>query len=1731
MSNVIANVEGNVVDKFEYKIDNLKTFADSAQGLKDIGIIKSRVSADIEGNVIDKFEYKIDNLKTFADSAKDLGKIGVVKSQVAANIEGNVTDKFEFEIDNLKAFSENAKGLKNIGSFDSKVTANIEGNVVDTFEFKIDNLKKFSDSAKDLKDLGSFESKVKANIEGNVTDKFEFEIDNLKKFSDSAEGLKDIGQIESHVKANIEGNVVDTFEFKIDNLKKFTDSAQDLENIGDVESNVEANVKGNVVDTFEFKIDNLKKFSDSAEGLKDLGDIESTVKANVKGNVIDTFEFKIDNLKIFVDSAKGLKDIGNIESTVKANVKGNVIDKFEFKIDNLKKFAESAEGLKDLGNIKSNVKANIDGNVIDKFEHKIDNLKVFSDSAKGLSNLEKNMKRNVEANIDGNVINASEDNLENLKAFAKSAKTLQDVESSDVTVSVSLKGNLGDNNNIENLVEFAKGAKELQGIESNEVTITATLDGNITDDEIVYKINNLKTFADGAKVLQGIESIESNIKANVEGTVLDTKEFKINNLKTFAESAKGLKDVESVDITIKADIEGDITDYTNSKIENLKVFAESAESLQDVKSSDITVKANLESNLLEWKGTLGYLAQFAESAAELDDVASSDVTVNASVTGDLNDTIITQLEDFSAIVTTLSSVTSPTISVKIDIDSVAIDNAVALLEKVANSGLFKDYSASVQIKADDTLVTSAIQNINNTTLADKTLKISEKGSKTVLDALTKINNKKLNNKTVKVNYVKGTMPSIPPWPGGSDGNKNSPWPLVNGTAHVKGTAWAGGTAYKGGNWGAPRTETALTGELGPELLIRDGRWTTIGENGAEFTQVKKGDIIFNHRQTEELFRNGYVTSGGGRGKAYAEGTAYAGGKSKRKTYTFEYSDSSSTSSSSGSVNTKKSSDYSKDFEEVFDWFEVRMEEIHEDLDLMAAKLENAITLSSKNNILDSMIATNKTQLTTLEKGIKLYDEYANTLLSKVPKAYRDEAKDGKIAIEEFAGAADEKTLEAINNYREWAQKVADLKVQLQEVQKEIEDLAKQKFDNVYESYDVKANIERKQNEKLESAIDYDEESGYITSEKYYKEMMKNTEQQAKYLTTARNEMQKTLDAEVKAGNIKKYSDAWYEMVEQMYDIDLAIDECTLELEEFQNAINDIYWDNFDELTERLENISDEVDSLIGLMEDIEDPVITPKTDDGWSADEVEWSDEGMVQLGLYAQKMEVAEYQAKQYAEAIDELNKQYAEGRYSESEYLEKLDELKDGQYDSIDAYYEAREAIVELNEARVDSIKEGIEKEIEAYEELIDKKQEELDAEKDLYDFQKSVMEQQKDISDIERQIAALSGDNSASARAKRKQLEAELAEAKAGLEETYYERSLEDKQTGLDKELESFQEEKEAEIEKWEKYLEDVKLVIADTLAIVQGNAFDIYDTLQERAQEYNLTLSDALLNPWKDGQLAVDQYADNFGDAISSTTDELSKLESGWQSAIDTMDKAADVEIGTQNKENNAYSAAEKYVPPPPEPAPTPTPSPDSSSSSSSSGKIKVGGKINARGAKIYDYAGDKSGETQYYKKDPIYTVLAEKNGYLKVRYHKLSRGVTGWFKKGDVKAYAKGSKKINEDQLALINELGPELVLHAGKNGNLEYLTAGSGVVPADLTSNLMEWGELNPQDILDRNRPSVGVSPEVHATEINLNIQYGDMLKIENFKGDNPDEIAKIVAKQFEKHTKDLNNALRKYTR
>lgn len=964
---------------------------------------------------------------------------------------------------------------------------------------------------------------------------------------------------------------------------------------------------------------------------------------------------------------------------------------------------------------------------------------------------------------------------------------------------------------------------------------------------------------------------------------------------------------------------------------------------------------------------------------------------------------------------------------------------------------------------------------------------------------------------------------------GKEGGEYNPG--TSGNQQVNGTAHAKGTAKLSGNWGLPASEhNSLVGELGQELVVdpSSGRYYTVGDNGAEMVDLPKGAIIFNHKQTEGLLNNGYITS---RGKAYAEGNAHLGevtifpnGSSQTQWESTGYSswdDSTWDAAEALADAAGDLSDAADEFSETFDWIAVRLEELDETLSLLNAQLENTVGYQNKNAVIDNVINVNETKMSNLTAGLQKYASYAAKLLAEVPAQYRQAAQDGAIAITEFAGEADEATVEAINNYREWAQKVADLKQQLEEVKTEIQDLAKQKFDNISDEYDNVVMIIENQNEKLEAQVDLMENRGYVAATQYYESMKANTVDIQKELQKERQALQDVLDTEVKAGNIVIGDERWYEMVDAIYEVDAAIVECTSDLESYQNAINDIYWDNFDQLISRLDYLKDETQGLIDLMDS--DDMITHGEDRSyseggkkyWTADDVEWTDEGLASLGLYAQQMEIAEYKSRQYAEAIDDLNKDYQDGKYSENEYLEKLNELTSAQYDSIESYYDAQDAIKDLTEQRVDAIKEGIEKEIDAYEELIEKQKEELDAEKDLHDFQKSTMEQQKNIADIERQLAALANDNSISAAAKRKRLEAELAEAQYELEESYYDRSVTDRQNALDQELESFQTQKDAEMTKWDEYLENVEVVISESLGLIQANASGIYDTLMGKADEYDLTLSAAVTTPWQDGALAVSDYQTSFDTAMSSTTDQLETLKNKWQEVIDKMAEAAKIEIGNQEKANNAIVAAKPEVKPIVEtnkPVSAPHSAPSNPAPSYGSYTVQ-------KGDTLWDIAASELGSASRWRE--IYNLNQDKISNPDLIY-------PGQVFK--IPAYAKGTTGVSSSGLAIVDENQLEELVLGVENGRLTYLSKGSSVIPADLTSNLMAWGELDPQDMLDRNRPVVS-APHITNNNIELSMEIAEVVHIDTVNNDTIPDLTKAVEKQLDKYMKNLNGQIRKYTR
>lgn len=168
--------------------------------------------------------------------------------------------------------------------------------------------------------------------------------------------------------------------------------------------------------------------------------------------------------------------------------------------------------------------------------------------------------------------------------------------------------------------------------------------------------------------------------------------------------------------------------------------------------------------------------------------------------------------------------------------------------------------------------TDAIDKLK-TSVTDKMSTASNSAKREISSIQTAINKLKGKDITINVNYKENGKPA------GVNG--------IGGSMFISrffNRAGAYGNAFAGGSIGADYNGNTLVGEIGNELLVRNNRWYTVGDNGAEFIPIQKGDIVFNHEQTKDLLRNGRTTRGNGRGKAYASGNALATGTKYTSSY-------------------------------------------------------------------------------------------------------------------------------------------------------------------------------------------------------------------------------------------------------------------------------------------------------------------------------------------------------------------------------------------------------------------------------------------------------------------------------------------------------------------------------------------------------------------------------------------------------------------------------------------------------------------------------------------------------------------------------------------------------------------------------------------------------------------------------------------------------------------------------
>ena len=235
-----------------------------------------------------------------------------------------------------------------------------------------------------------------------------------------------------------------------------------------------------------------------------------------------------------------------------------------------------------------------------------------------------------------------------------------------------------------------------------------------------------------------------------------------------------------------------------------------------------------------------------------------------------------------------------------------------------------------------------------------------------------------------VNWVNSNPPS---------GGGNS----VNGTAHASGTAHYPhlvGHANAKGNWGIKTSGTTLVGELGREIVVdpSSGTWHTVGDNGAEFINIPKGSIVFNHLQTEALLERGFVA---GRGKASAAGSAMVTGGisigqahlasgNKPSSNNSTHSNTTSYNNNTGAVNsnTKATNDNTKAAKkstQVFDWVERRLKYFADKTKAIADSINDYISSSQKKSLLQKQIYATNSEMHVNYRSARAYYSKAQSL--------------------------------------------------------------------------------------------------------------------------------------------------------------------------------------------------------------------------------------------------------------------------------------------------------------------------------------------------------------------------------------------------------------------------------------------------------------------------------------------------------------------------------------------------------------------------------------------------------------------------------------------------------------------------------------------------------------------------------------------------------------------------------
>lgn len=421
-------------------------------------------------------------------------------------------------------------------------------------------------------------------------------------------------------------------------------------------------------------------------------------------------------------------------------------------------------------------------------------------------------------------------------------------------------------------------------------------------------------------------------------------------------------------------------------------------------------------------------------------------------------------------------------------------------------------------------------------------------------------------------------------------------------------------------------------------------------------------------------------------------------------------------------------------------------------------------------------------------------------------------------------------------------------------------MAKQKFDNVADEFDGQLSLIEHRINSVQNGLDIVEAKGNFASQSYFDMLEKAETENINKILQEYNALQSAFKEAMNTGTIEDGSSAYVEMQQKINEVSEAWQEATKSLIEYKNQAREMDWSIFDYRQDMISQITEESEFIRNLLSLNENDLYSKKSGKLTNA--------GQTVGGLHAVDYNVYMAQADEYRKKVEEIDKELANDPYN-TILVDKKNEYLKAQREAIENANDEKMAIHDL-------IEESYNRMLDILQKLIDKRKEYLQAQKDLYDYEKDIREKTKNITDLQKQLTALQGDDSEEAQSKRQQITSDLADAKSDLEDSEYDKWLDDQEQLLDKLYDQYE-------EILNERLDNIDGLLMDMIDNTNNNSTMINQTIQDATTGTNgvgYQISDGMKEIWNTtgsgiGKVVSD-YSTNFSNTLTTTNSYIKSI---------------------------------------------------------------------------------------------------------------------------------------------------------------------------------------------------------------------------------------------------------------